>query len=152
MTIMHLETKHIDDWHSFIESNGIEFIGVDLNDIETMQKTIWNTGNSSSPIELPTERHGVVAFKHDGDIWFGQMCCGMDYTPYLALAWMEFFPDCQSLPDQFIVTGTNLRSGYIEACLSKKDARRVYAMIEQTIDGERRRLAYLEADLKEARK
>jgi hypothetical protein len=76
----------------------------------------------------------------------------MDCTPFLASAWLQMFPDCQWLPEQFIVEGCNLRGGYIESCLGRKQARKVYVLIGKTIQGTRRRARFLAEDLKVARK
>jgi len=159
---MHLETKHIDDWQSFIEENDIDLICKKCNgdgceectagSIEPMWNTVWNTGFHSTDVELPIHLPNVFAFEYDDYVWLGLTCCGMDCTPYLALAWMALFPDCDWLPDQFILDGTNLRGGYYETELGKEDAKKIYALIESTIEGERQKLTWLEQDLCEAKK
>lgn len=166
-----LETYQVEDWSAFIAENDIDLScptckGLGENEdtregcedcggsgyIEVMWNTIWNTGFHSAGRSLPWECGSVFAFEHERHVWFGLGACGMDLTPHLAEAWLELFPDCQWLPDQFIVTGTNLRLGYVESCVGKKTARRIYAKIGETIKGTRKQAAYLAEDLKEARK
>ena len=173
-----LQTYHVEDWAEFIEKNDIDLhcpackgegtIPGKTEDeehkdceecsgsgyMEILWDTIWNTGfhaNCDGP-KLPAEAHGVAIFEYDGMIWFGLQGCGMDLTPHLAAAWADTFPDCEWLPEQFIVTGCNLRGGYIESCLGKPMARRIYALIGKTIKGAKRQAAYLAEDLKVARK
>ena len=120
--------------------------------IEPMWNTIWNTGfHAVAGRKVPRQLGTVFAFEWDNEIWFGLSGCGMDCGPYLAAAWMEMFPDCEWLPEQFITEGCNLRGGYVESLLGKKEAKRVYALIANTIKGERRSLAFLAEDLKVAR-
>lgn len=160
-----LETYHVDDWAKFIEENDIdlscpvcrgekdeceECSGTGY--LEIMWNTIWDTGFHAGSRSIPASIHGVAAFEHNGNVWFGLQGCGMDMTPYLAAAWVELFPDCQWLPEQFIGNSTNLRGGYIESCVGKKLARRIYAVIGKTVKGMRQQATWLAEDLKEARK
>jgi hypothetical protein len=164
-----LEIYHVEDWGQFIEENNIDLHcptckgegqvneenceecgGSGYMDI--MWNTIWNTGYHTDGRQLPAEAQGVAIFEHDGHVWFGLQGCGMDMTPHLAAAWIETFPDCQWLPDQFLGNGTNLRGGYVESCVGKKMARRIYTIIGKTIKGMRQQAAFLAEDLKEARK
>jgi len=164
-----LQIYHVEDWGQFIEENDIDLRcpackGEGTIDeacceecsgtgyMEIMWDTIWDTGFHANGRQLPAEAHGVGMFKHEGNVWFGLQGCGMDMTPHLAAAWIEAFPDCQWLPDQFLVTGTNLRAGYIESCVGKKVARRIYTVIGKTIKGMRQQAAWLAEDLKQARK
>jgi hypothetical protein len=160
-----LQIYHVEDWGKFIEENDIDLSCPKCHGeggaceecsgsgyMEIMWDTIWDTGFSSQSVRTPSECHGVAIFERNGNVWFGLQGCGMDMTPQLAAAWLETFPDCQWLPEQFIVTGTNLRSGYIESCVGKKLARRIYTLIGKTIKGTRQQAAWLAEDLKQARK
>ena len=142
---MNLETKHIDDWQEFIESNDIDIIG-----FEPLWNTIWNSGFHSTNVELPAKFPNVFAFEHNGYVWLGLTACGMDCTPHLALAWSELFPDCDWLPTQFINSGLDLRSEYVKSCLGKADAKKIYALIGKTIDGQKIQLDSLTKDLEVA--
>ena len=159
-----LETYHVDDWAEFIQAQEIDLTcptcrgeKENCDDcggsgyMEPMWNTIWNTGYHNGEQSVPAHFENVFAFDWNGKIWFGLSCCGMDCTPFLAQAWIEMFPDCQWLPDQFIVSGCNLSGGYIEACISKNKARRVYTLIGKTIRGMRREAKNLADDLREAR-
>ena len=156
-----LQMYHVDDWAEFITTHEIDLACPtcrsegcdDCTDgyLESMWDRIWNTGFHSGALPVPSALGNVFAFDWDGEIWFGLSCCGMDCTPFLALAWVQTFPDCQWLPDQFIVGGCNLRGGYIESCIGRKDARKVYTLIGKTIKGMRREARNLADDLREAR-
>jgi hypothetical protein len=175
---MQLQTYHVEDWGEFIDKESIDLqcpkckgkgtvagnddAGKDLEDtdceecsgsgyIEPMWNTIWNTGFHFTDGSMPREVGTVFAFNWDGHIWFGLTGCGMDLTPHLAQTWMTIFPQCDWLPEQFIVEGCNLRGGYVESCLGKKDARKVYALIAKSIKGMRRQAANLAQDLKAVR-
>lgn len=159
-----LETYQVEDWGKFIEEHDIDLSCPacqgceDCEDcggrgyMEPLWDTIWNTGFHYVDQTLPCKFPNVFAFEYDDYVWFGLTCCGQDNTPYLAAAWLEMFPDCNWLPEQFIVTGVNLREGYVESCVGKRTARRIYAKVGDTIKGARRQLAFLAEDLKEARK
>ena len=160
-----LQTYHVDDWAEFIQAHDIDLTCPtcrgekrDCNDcggsgfVEVMWDTIWNTGYRNGAQCVPACLDNVFAFDWNGEIWFGLLGCGMDCTPFLALAWIKMFPDCRWLPDQFIGSGCNLRGGYIEACIGKNKARRVYTLMGRTIQGIRREAKNLADDLKEARK
>jgi hypothetical protein len=159
-----LKTFHVDDWADFIRANDIDLTcpmcrgdkencddcsGVGY--MTPMWNTIWNTGYQNGAQHVPAHLGDVFAFDWDGEIWFGLLGCGMDLTPCLAWAWIEMFPKCQWLPEQFIVSGGNLRGGYVEACIGKTKARRVYALIGKTIRSMRYEARSLADDLKEAR-
>lgn len=170
-----LQTYQVENWGEFITENEIDLLcpsckgrgsadygcGPDTEEcekcngsgyMEILWNTIWNTGFHATPKHpTPAEAHGVAVFEWDDHIWFGLQACGMDMTPHLAACWLEMFPDCQWLPDQFIVTGVNLRGGYVETCVGKKVARRIYALMGKTIKGMRQQAAYLAEDLKAAR-
>ncbi len=160
-----LQTYHIDDWAEFITTHDIDLTYPTCKGekercedcdgsgyIEPLWNTIWNTGFSSGALSVPAYLGNVFAFDWDGEIWFGLTCCGMDCTPFLALAWIEMFPGCQWLPEQFTVTGVNLRSRYIESCIGKGKARKVYGLIGKTVKGMRQQTKYLAEDLRAARK
>jgi len=169
-----LQTYQVADWGEFIQQNDIDLHcrhcqGQGRSDegeyceecggsgyIEPLWNTIWNTGFHATGEHghpLPTaDLPNVFVFKHDDYVWFGLTCCGMDCTPHLAAAWLEMFPDCTWLPENFIVEGTNLRQGYAETCVGTWMARRIYAKIGASIKGARQHLAILSEDLKEARK
>jgi hypothetical protein len=160
-----LQTYNVDDWAEFIQAHDIDLTcptcrgeREDCDDcdgsgyIDPMWNTIWNTGFRTGARRVPTSLGNVFAFDWDGEIWFGLLGCGMDCTPFLALAWIEMFPGCQWLPDQFIVGGCNLRGGYIESCIGKSKARKVYALIRKTIQGMRREAKNLADDLRAARR
>lgn len=98
-------------------------------DIEFMWNTIWNTGFSTHMEFKLCPAPDVFAFAYDGNIWFGLSACGMDCTPQLALAWVNTFPDCKWLPDQFYIRGCNLSGGYIKACVGPENARQIYKLM-----------------------
>ena len=160
-----LQTYHVDDWAEFIQAHDIDLTCPTCrgerercNDcdgsgyIDPMWNTVWNTGFRNGAQSVPAYLGNVFAFDWDGEIWFGLLGCGMDCTPFLALAWIEMFPGCQWLPDQFIVGGCNLRGGYIESCIGRKNARKVYTLIGKTIKGMRREAKNLADDLRAARR
>lgn len=103
---------------------------------EPMWNTIWNTGFSTNRHVPLFPGPNVFAFAYEGEIWFGLTGCGMDFTPCLALAWINAFPDCNWLPDQFCVTGCNLTGGYISSCIGADNALRVYKLMESTYRGQ----------------
>jgi hypothetical protein len=144
---MDLETKHIDDWNEFVAQNDIDIIG-----IEPLWPVIWNTGFHAVCVELPVKLPNVFAFEYDDYVWFGLTSCGQDNRPWLASAWATLFPDCDWVPDNFILTGIDLRGGYYATELGGKAAKKIYALIASTIEAKRRQLVFLEQDLREAKK
>jgi len=164
-----LGTLHVDDWEKFIEENDIDLacptchgegiVGQDdcedcggAGYLEPMWNTIWNTGFHGCAEHLPAESHGVIAFEYDNHVWFALAGCGMDMTPHLAAAWAELFPQCEWIPEQFCVEGLDLREGYVESCVGKEMARRIYKLMDGTIEGMRNYAERLAEDLKLARK
>lgn len=164
-----LETHHVDDWAEFIERENIDLTCPHCNGeaedceecggigyIEPMWNTIWNTGFSatSRDLSLPYEPDGlaVFAFDWDGDIWFGLAGCGMNLTPHLAATWVETFPQCCWLPEQFHVRGINLTHGYVVSCVGAKRARKIYKLMARSAELYKNDANSLVAELKEARK
>ena len=153
-----LETRQIEDWGQFIEENDIDLscdecngtgeVEVEDGDekeecqecsggyVEPLWNTVWNTGFHASGREVPRQpAPNTLAFEYDERIWLGLTCCGMDCTPFLALAWINLFPDCRWIPIEFQVTGVNLRGGYLTSCLGEADAMRVLRVMETGIEG-----------------
>jgi hypothetical protein len=170
---MHLNTMQVDDWARFIEENNIDLSCPtcrgkgEIKDketdevsscddcggsgyIEPLWNTVWDTGYHASTLgEFPREpAPNVFAFEHEDHIWLGLSCCGMDCTPYLALAWVNLLPGCRWVPLEFMVTGVNLRGGYLTSCLGVADAMRVLAVMESGLEGA---IDSLGQDLKDVR-
>jgi len=143
-----LEARQIEDWGQFIEEHDIDLscdecngtgeVEVEDGDekeecqecsggyVEPLWNTVWDTGFHAAGRECPRQpAPNTFAFEFDERIWLGLTCCGMDCTPFLALAWINLFPDCRWLPFEFHVTGCNLRGGYLQSCLGEADAKRV---------------------------
>lgn len=155
---MHLNTMQVDDWSEFIEKTDLDLSCPacrgegEVKDektgevsccedcggsgfIEPLWNVIWYTGFTAKG-DLPRQCGEVFAFEHGGNVWLGLSACGMNLTPHLARAWLEFFPDCRWLPRQFCVTGVNLTHGYVASCIGDEDAARVYRVMEQTFKAE----------------
>ena len=142
-----LDTERIEDWGDFIEKHDVNFTcreceGEGCEECEEgsifpMWNTVWDTGFFvSDHHHLPCKpAPNVVAFQHGDHVWLGLTGCGMDCTPYLALAWLNLFPDCRWVPENFLVTGYNLTEGYIETCLGTEDARRIYEVMDTGMRG-----------------
>lgn len=121
--------------------------------------TIWNTGYGSiyhgklcgKKLPVKSDAGGVIIFEHEGQVWFGLSGCGMDMTPMLAAAWVEAFPSCTWLPDDFMVRGVNLTQGYIEACVGPQWAKRIYALMRKSAGLLRSEARSIEEELKQAR-
>lgn len=147
---MQLHTKYIEDWGRFLEEYDIDLACgecggtgtiYNVTEFETcpecdgdgaaepMWNTVWNTGFSTHRESKLFPAPNVFAFEYEQNIWFGLTGCGMDLTPYLALAWMNTFPDCAWLPEDFCMVGSRITGGYLESCLGKKDARRIYKLM-----------------------
>ena len=132
VTCPECEDEHIevDD-----ESEDVTCEDCDNGYIEPLWNTIWDTEMTAEGRGLPLEFGNVFAFDYDGTVAFGLTCCGQDCTPYLASAYVEMFGDDCCLPDEFMVTGTNLRCGYIRSCVGESQARKIYAAILRTAHG-----------------
>ncbi len=174
---MWLETYHVEDWDKFTKENEISLMcstcrgegAIETSEdkdklvtcptcggsgeIEPMWNTIWNTGFYNTHQETPYNfpNFSVFAIDWNGDIWFGLTGCGMDLPPELLAAWVEFFPDCNWVPENWL-NESNLASGYIAAVVGNEQARKIYNQIERTAEGMLKRAkAYLN-DVAEAYK
>ena len=159
-----IDHKNVENWTEFIEENDIDFTCRDCKgegceeceegSLIPMWNTIWDTGfYVSDDHHLPCKpAPNVVAFQHDKHVWLGLTGCGMDCTPYLALAWLNLFPNCQWIPENYLVTGYNLTEGYIESCVGEEDAKRIYDVMASGMKGSINADIRVLRDVREVRK
>ena len=118
--------------------------------IEPMWNTVWDTGFHAERGFKLAPAPNVFAFEHDGYIWFGLTGCGMDFTPNLALAWVNTFPNCKWMPDNFWVGDCNLSGGYIQSCIGHVEALRVFNVMKSSAEIEIERAQYKLKSINEA--
>lgn len=102
---------------------------------EIMWNRIWNTEYEAShaAVDLPHVVGSAVAFEYDGSVWFGLAGAGQDLTPDLAALWMEVFPDCSWLPEQFCKPD---RLEFFAQEMSAERFAKYLTLVRQTLDAE----------------
>jgi len=93
---MKLSSLRIYDWPSFIYEYNI-----DIGDIVPVGHVVYDTGYEIAGDFQRVPYKDTIAFAHARRIWLVYNGTAEDETPFLAMAWLNLFPRCEWLPEQF---------------------------------------------------
>lgn len=143
---MKLSAITVEDWDQFGREHGVLFHcpcvakGFANNPcdecgetrvVTPINPTAYDTGYMVAGPVNPLPYAGVVAFAHQGHVWFGtRLREGAVAAPFLAMAWLRMFPKSQWLPEQF---GDVNSVPDFYSCLPRADADAVVERLRESL-------------------
>jgi len=108
---MKLSSVRIQNWPDFVRRNGIDLscdcakqgcANCDNRGIVwPTGDTAYDTGYEVAGAFPRTPYPGTVAFEHQRRIWLADAGNHEEVGPFLGMAWVRLFPNCEWLPEQF---------------------------------------------------
>lgn len=137
---MKLSSIKIDHWPEFIQKHQIDLRCVCVTGcglcghtglIQPRGTIAYDTGYLPEGRFSRLPYPGVVAFEHQGRIWLAACRLLIEPSPFFAMAWIELFPNCEWLPEQFADLSC---FADFEAMLPRSDADRLRTKIRQALE------------------